>query len=92
MYLLVDPSNEDDITVKLTDIVAQNSFLRVQLAKGAGISQVAELWSALSESVAIYINSETPGLPPTVSYFREMFRREEIPLILTHGSRIRENR
>ncbi|KAG9025228.1 hypothetical protein FRB95_010388 [Tulasnella sp. JGI-2019a] len=68
-------TNEDDITVKLTDIVAQNSFLRVQLAKGAGISQVAELWSALSESVAIYINSETPGLPPTGKPLRGFCQR-----------------
>lgn len=65
--LSMNRSNEDDITVKLTDIVAHNSYLRVQLAKGASIQQVAELWATLSESVAIYINSETPGLPATVS-------------------------
>lgn len=57
-------TNEDDITVKLAEIAFNNSILRMHLSKGAGTQQVVEQWNALSECVAVYINSETPGLPP----------------------------
>ncbi|KAG8933996.1 hypothetical protein FRC01_005893 [Tulasnella sp. 417] len=57
-------TNEDDITVKLAEIAFNNSILRMHLNKGAGTQQIVEQWNALSECVAVYINSETPGLPP----------------------------
>jgi DNA-directed RNA polymerase III subunit RPC1 len=75
-------SNEDDITVKLTEIVFTNALIKQGIAKGAPISQFMvnpscvssgacvsndlgqEQWEFLQVSVAMYINSELPGVPP----------------------------
>lgn len=75
-------SNEDDITVKLTEIVFTNALIKQGIAKGAPISQFMacllcvsslvcpsdnfrqEQWEFLQVSVAMYINSELPGIPP----------------------------
>ncbi|KAH8106355.1 beta and beta-prime subunits of DNA dependent RNA-polymerase [Cristinia sonorae] len=56
-------SNEDDLTVKLTEIVFTNALIKQGLAKGAPISQLMEQWDFLQVSVAMYINSELPGVP-----------------------------
>ncbi|TCD69172.1 hypothetical protein EIP91_008468 [Steccherinum ochraceum] len=56
-------SNEDDLTVKLTEIVFSNALIKQGLAKGAPISQLMEQWDFLQLSVAMYINSELPGVP-----------------------------
>lgn len=55
-------STEDDITAKLGDIVAANSALRDQLKKGAPAVTIVELWDYLSLQIAMYINSDVPGL------------------------------
>ncbi|KAF9651025.1 beta and beta-prime subunits of DNA dependent RNA-polymerase [Thelephora ganbajun] len=57
-------SNEDDITVKLTEIVFTNALIKQGIAKGAPVSQFMEQWEFLQVSVAMYINSELPGVPP----------------------------
>ncbi|KAK7689907.1 hypothetical protein QCA50_006546 [Cerrena zonata] len=57
-------SNEDDLTVKLTEIVFTNALIKQGLAKGAPIAQFMEQWDFLQLSVAMYINSELPGVPP----------------------------
>ncbi|KAJ8514890.1 hypothetical protein ONZ45_g7635 [Pleurotus djamor] len=46
-------SNEDDLTVKLTEIVFTNALIK----------QGLEQWEFLQLSVAMYINSELPGVP-----------------------------
>ncbi|KAF8516014.1 hypothetical protein BU17DRAFT_76736 [Hysterangium stoloniferum] len=56
-------SNEDDLTVKLTEIVFTNALIKQGLAKGVSTSQLMEQWEFLQVSVAMYINSETPGIP-----------------------------
>ncbi|KAA1465897.1 beta and beta-prime subunits of DNA dependent RNA-polymerase [Dentipellis sp. KUC8613] len=56
-------SNEDDLTVKLTEIVFTNALIRQGLAKGAPTPQFMEQWEFLQLSVAMYINSELPGVP-----------------------------
>lgn len=56
-------SNEDDLTVKLTEIVFTNALLKQGIAKGAPTSQFMEQWEFLQLSVAMYINSEMPGVP-----------------------------
>ncbi|EIW82038.1 beta and beta-prime subunits of DNA dependent RNA-polymerase [Coniophora puteana RWD-64-598 SS2] len=56
-------SNEDDLTVKLTEIVFTNALIKQGLAKGAPIAQFMEHWEFLQLSVAMYINSELPGVP-----------------------------
>ncbi|EAU80581.1 DNA-directed RNA polymerase III largest subunit [Coprinopsis cinerea okayama7 len=56
-------SNEDDITVKLTEIVFTNALIKQGLSKGAPTPQFMEQWEFLQLSVAMYINSELPGVP-----------------------------
>jgi DNA-directed RNA polymerase III subunit RPC1 len=75
-------SNEDDLTVKLTEIVFTNALIKQGLAKGAPTAQFMvcyqtsytnslfslfqEQWEFLQLSVAMYINSELPGVPSQV--------------------------
>lgn len=55
-------STEDDITAKLGDIVAANSALSEAIEKGAPVQSVVEHWDYLSLQLAMYINSDVPGL------------------------------
>lgn len=55
-------STEDDITAKLGDIVAANAALEEALQKGAPVQSVIEHWDYLSLQLAMYINSDIPGL------------------------------
>lgn len=50
----------------LLKILTLNSQLELDLAKGVAVTQIMEKWDALHLFVAVYINSETPGLPPTM--------------------------
>ncbi|TFK43130.1 hypothetical protein BDQ12DRAFT_674453 [Crucibulum laeve] len=56
-------SNEDDLTVKLTEIVFTNALIKQGLAKGSPTPQFMEQWEFLQLSVAMYVNSELPGVP-----------------------------
>ncbi|KAF8629635.1 hypothetical protein AX15_003368 [Amanita polypyramis BW_CC] len=56
-------SNEDDLTVKLTEIVFTNALIKQGLSKGAPTPQFMEQWEFLQLSVAMYVNSELPGVP-----------------------------
>ncbi|KAK7467362.1 DNA-directed RNA polymerase III subunit C1 (rpo31) [Stygiomarasmius scandens] len=56
-------SNEDDLTVKLTEIVFTNALIKQGLAKGVPTPQFMEQWEFLQLSVAMYVNSELPGVP-----------------------------
>lgn len=55
-------STEDDITAKLGDIVFANKQLREALKKGAPVTSVIEHWDYLALQLAMYINSDVPGL------------------------------
>ena len=55
-------SNEDDLTVKLMQIVEVNNILRQGLEKGLPISNIAENWDFLQVQCAVYINSDLPGV------------------------------
>ncbi|KAF0416431.1 beta and beta-prime subunits of DNA dependent RNA-polymerase [Gigaspora margarita] len=55
-------STEDDLTVKLSEIVQTNTNIAAALSKGITISQLVEQWDYLQLTVAMYINSEMPGL------------------------------
>lgn len=56
-------SNEDDLTVKLQEIVEVNNALRMALDNGATMKMVAEDWEFLQIQVAQYVNGEIPGIP-----------------------------
>ncbi|KIM21606.1 hypothetical protein M408DRAFT_18355 [Serendipita vermifera MAFF 305830] len=55
-------SNEDDLTTKLSEIAFGNSLIRQSLNKGINTSTLMEQWEFVQYSVALYINSEAPGI------------------------------
>ncbi|KAI5961248.1 RPO31 [Candida pseudojiufengensis] len=52
-------SNEDDLTVKLTEIVWTSSMIKAGIIKGISINNLMEQWDYLQLSVAMYINSDS---------------------------------
>ncbi|KAJ1872373.1 DNA-directed RNA polymerase III subunit C1 (rpo31) [Coemansia sp. RSA 990] len=59
-------SNEDDLTVKLSEIVFTNHILSKGLAQGSSAANVMEQWDYLGLAIAMYINSDVPGAPLSV--------------------------
>ncbi|KAL8294013.1 hypothetical protein RB600_000133 [Gaeumannomyces tritici] len=55
-------SNEDDITTKLAEIVHIAGLIRGALSKGHTIQTIMEQWEFLQLQIAMYVNSEVPGL------------------------------
>ena len=55
-------SNEDDITVKLSEIAAHNAVIRDKTRMGARIDDIITHWDSLHVACATYINSEYSGL------------------------------
>uniref|UniRef100_A0A914IDK2 DNA-directed RNA polymerase subunit n=1 Tax=Globodera rostochiensis TaxID=31243 RepID=A0A914IDK2_GLORO len=62
--VLKSGSNEDDLTMKLTEIMLINDILKKHKRDGAPMKTVAETWDHLQIQCALYINSELSGLPP----------------------------
>ncbi|PVV02627.1 hypothetical protein BB560_002917 [Smittium megazygosporum] len=60
-------SNEDDLTVKLTEIIFINSLIENGIKSGASIGNIMEQWDFLTLAAAIYISSEVPGIPLQVA-------------------------
>lgn len=52
-------SNEDDLTVKLTEIVWTSSLIKAGIDKGISVNNMMEQWDYLQLSVAMYINSDS---------------------------------
>lgn len=55
-------SNEDDLTMKLMQIVEVNNILRTGLERGLPVASLAENWDFLQVQCAVYINSDLPGV------------------------------
>lgn len=55
-------SNEDDLTVKLQEIIDVNVALELALSKGPLTRTIVEEWDFLQMQVAQYINGEMPGM------------------------------
>jgi DNA-directed RNA polymerase III subunit RPC1 len=55
-------SNEDDLTVKLMQIVEVNNILRQGMEKGLPVPTLTENWDFLQVQCAVYINSDLPGV------------------------------
>jgi len=55
-------STEDDLTTKLAEIVQICGLIRGALARGTPISTLMELWEFLQLQIAMYVNSDVPGL------------------------------
>ncbi|KAK6759531.1 hypothetical protein RB195_021237 [Necator americanus] len=57
-------TTEDDITMKLSEIILINDVLQRHKKDGAPVKTVTETWDHLQIQVALYFNSELSGLPP----------------------------
>ncbi|KAJ9657821.1 DNA-directed RNA polymerase III subunit C1 (rpo31) [Coniosporium apollinis] len=55
-------TTEDDITNKLGDIIQISSLIRAGLEKGQPVQVLMEQWEFLQLQIAMYINSDLPGL------------------------------
>ena len=58
-------SNEDDLTIKITDIVRLNCIIRSQQKQRGQVGKLMELWDSLQIQCALLINSSI-NLPPSV--------------------------
>ncbi|XP_071829023.1 DNA-directed RNA polymerase III subunit RPC1-like [Apostichopus japonicus] len=56
-------TNEDDLTVKLSEIILLNDVIEKHRQGGAKMSMIMEDWDFLQLQCALYINSETSGIP-----------------------------
>uniref|UniRef100_A0A146LPV0 DNA-directed RNA polymerase subunit n=1 Tax=Lygus hesperus TaxID=30085 RepID=A0A146LPV0_LYGHE len=56
-------TNEDDLTMKLSEIVFINDVIMKHKLSGAKAQMIAEDWEYLQLHAALYINSETSGIP-----------------------------
>lgn len=56
-------SNEDDLTIKLSEIIYTNQIIKDALERGVTVSMLMEDWDFLQLQCAMYINSELPGVP-----------------------------
>lgn len=55
-------STEDDLTSKLSDIVHVNTLIKQGLKGGQPVQTLIEQWDFLQIQIAIYVNSDVPGL------------------------------
>uniref|UniRef100_H2ZH13 DNA-directed RNA polymerase subunit n=1 Tax=Ciona savignyi TaxID=51511 RepID=H2ZH13_CIOSA len=56
-------TNEDDLTMKLTEIIFLNDVIQKHRATGAKSQMIMEDWDFLQLQCALYINSELSGIP-----------------------------
>ncbi|RJE23144.1 DNA-directed RNA polymerase [Aspergillus sclerotialis] len=54
-------SREDDLTVKLGDIIQSNNALKAGILAGLPVFKLAEAWESLQLQIAMYITGKTPG-------------------------------
>lgn len=55
-------STEDDLTAKLAEIIHLSGIIRAALDRGQPIAAIMEQWEYLQLQIAMYVNSEVPGL------------------------------
>lgn len=58
-----DASNEDDLTILLSEINLLTDVIEKRKATGAIMSLIVDGWDFLQLELALYINSETSGIP-----------------------------
>ncbi|KAM9325606.1 DNA-directed RNA polymerase III subunit RPC1 [Gastrophryne carolinensis] len=56
-------TNEDDLTMKLTEIIFLNDVIKKHRISGAKTQMIIEDWDFLQLQCALYINSELSGIP-----------------------------
>ncbi len=61
-------SNEDDLTVKLLEIINVNLALEVNMTRNPQTKTIMEGWDVLQSQVAQYINGDIPGLKKEIGH------------------------
>ena len=56
-------TNEDDLTIKLSEVIFVNDIINKRKSTGAHMGMIVEDWDFLQLQLALYINSETSGIP-----------------------------
>lgn len=56
-------SNEDDLTMKQSEIIFINDVIKKHKQSGASVNMYQEGWDFLQLQSALYINSELSGVP-----------------------------
>ena len=56
-------TNEDDLTIKLSEVIFVNDIINKRQSSGAHMGMIVEDWDFLQLQFALYINSETSGIP-----------------------------
>lgn len=56
-------SNEDDLTMKQSEIIFINDVIKKHKLSGASVNMYQEGWDFLQLQTALYINSELSGVP-----------------------------
>ncbi|CAN3363314.1 DNA-directed RNA polymerase III subunit RPC1 [Diutina catenulata] len=57
--MMDNQSNEDDLTVKVTEIVWTSQMIKAGVEKGIGVQLMLEQWDYLQLAVAVYINADS---------------------------------
>lgn len=68
-------SNEDDLTVKLTEIVKANAQILSGFENGMALHELMNQWEFMQLSLALYINSDTPTGSGSSSPIRALCQR-----------------
>lgn len=55
--------NEDDLTMRLSEIIMTNDYIASNREAGAKAPMIAEAWDVLQLHCGLYINSELSGIP-----------------------------
>ncbi|KAJ3099768.1 hypothetical protein HK100_004836 [Physocladia obscura] len=58
-----DASNEDDITILVSDIIQINTVIRAIMVEGFPATKLMEHWDYLQLQVAMFVTSDLPGIP-----------------------------
>lgn len=58
-----DRTNEDDLTIKIYEILKQNNYLGHCMKDGHDMNKINENWQLLQNIYTQYVNSDTTGLP-----------------------------
>lgn len=60
-------TTEDDVTMKLREIILYNDLIQRHRSQGAKVSMIMECWDFLQLHCALYINSEMSGIPQSMA-------------------------
>ena len=63
-------TNEDDLTIKLTEIIYTNNIIRENLKGNVPFHTIMEDWDFLQLQCAMYIHSEFTGIPASMQFAR----------------------